>query len=191
MSQPERVVRDGPRRLRTASSPHRMTAIRHQGGGTMAESRIRKLGWMAALTLVAAGGLAACGDQDATDTATASAARVEAARGSDQHLYNQAAEIANRSAVNGSDQHLYNQAAEIAATSAVNVSDQHLYNQAAEIAAASAVNGSDQHLYNQAAEIPQAQSRAESGTAAVATDDATPNALEAGNRAAAAALGQG
>jgi hypothetical protein len=137
----------------------------------MAESKIRKLGWLAALTLVAAGGLAACGDQDATDTTTASAGRVEAARGSDQHLYNQAAEIANRSAVNGSDQHLYNQAAEIAATSAV--------------------NGSDQHLYNQAAEIAESQSQAQSGTAAVATDDATPNAWEAGNRAAAGALGQG
>jgi len=137
----------------------------------MAESRIRKLGWLAALTLIAAGGLAACGEESATDTGTASAARVEAARGSDQHLYNQAAEIANRSAVNGSDQHLYNQAAEIAATSAV--------------------NGSDQHLYNQAAEIAQTRSQAESGTAAVATDDATPNAWEAGNRAAAAALGQG
>jgi hypothetical protein len=117
----------------------------------MAESKIRKLGWMAALTLVAAGGLAACGDQDATDTGTASAARVEAARGSDQHLYNQAAEIA----------------------------------------ATSAMNGSDQHLYNQAAEIARTQSQAESGTAGVATDDATPNAWEAGNRAAAAALGQG
>ena len=97
----------------------------------MAESRIRKLGWLAALTLIAAGGLAACGEESATDTGTASAARVEAARGSDQHLYNQAAEIA------------------------------------------------------------QTRSQAESGTAAVATDDATPNAWEAGNRAAAAALGQG
>jgi len=95
----------------------------------MAESRIRKLGWLAALTLIAAGGLAACGEESATDTGTASAARVEAARGSDQHLYNQAADIA--------------------------------------------------------------QSQAESGTAAVATDDATPNAWEAGNRAAAATLGQG
>src|SRR5262245_5847523 len=106
----------------------------------MAEARIRKLGWLAALTLVAAGGLAACGDEDATGTATAPAARVEASRGSDQHLYNQAAEIAARSAVMGSDQHLYNQAAEIGAT---------------------------------------------------ATGDAAPNVWEAGNRAAAAALGQG
>jgi len=115
----------------------------------MADSRIRKLGWLAALTLVAAGGLAACGDQDATRTGTAAAARVEASRGSDQHLYNQAAEIAGRSAVMGSDQHLYNQAAEIA------------------------------------------QSQAQPGTAGVASDDATPNAWEAGNRAAAAALGLG
>jgi hypothetical protein len=135
----------------------------------MADTRIRKLGWLGALTLVAAGGLAACGDQEATRTGTAGAARVEAARGSDQHLYNQAAEIAARPAVMGSDQHLYNQAAEIAARPVV--------------------MGSDQHLYNQAAEIAQAQ--AQPDTAGVASDDATPNAWEAGNRAAAAALGQG
>jgi hypothetical protein len=84
----------------------------------MAESRMRKLGWLAALTLIAAGGLAACGEEDATETGTSAAARVEASRGSDQHLYNQAAEIAARSTANGSDQHLYNQAAEIAQSQA-------------------------------------------------------------------------
>ncbi len=136
----------------------------------MAESKIRKLGWMAAVALVAAGGLAACGDEDATETgAAAPAARVEASRGSDQHLYNQAAETAARPAVNGSDVHLQNQAAEIAARSAVNGSDVHLYNQAAEIAA---------------------QSQAQAGTGEVATSDAGPNVWEAGNRAV-AALEQG
>jgi hypothetical protein len=135
----------------------------------MAESRMRKLGWLAALTLIAAGGLAACGEEDATETGTAAAGRVEASRGSDQHLYNQAAEIAARSRANGSDQHLYNQAAEIAARSTA--------------------NGSDQHLYNQAAEI--AQSQAQPGTVEAATSDASPNVWEAGNRAAAAALEQG
>jgi len=84
----------------------------------MADTKIRKLGWLAALTLIAMGGLAACGDEDATETGTAAAARVEVSRGSDQHLYNQAAEIATRSAVMGSDQHLYNQAAEIAQSQA-------------------------------------------------------------------------
>ena len=85
----------------------------------MANSKMRKLGWLAALTLIAAGGLAACGDEDATGTGTASAAaRVEAARGSDQHLFNHAAEIAARSAAIGSDRHLHNQAAEIARSQA-------------------------------------------------------------------------
>jgi hypothetical protein len=148
----------------------------------MAENRIKKLGWLAPLALVVAGGLAACGDEDASETRTAG--RVEASLGSDKHLYNQAAEIAARSAVMGSDVHLYNQAAEIAAATAVMGSDVHLYNQAAEIAATraqrsdagtvagSAVVGSDVHLYNQAAEIADT-----SGT------DAGPNVWEAGNRA--------
>jgi hypothetical protein len=152
----------------------------------MAENRIRKLGWLAPLALVVAGGLAACGDEDASDTRTAG--NVEASLGSDQHLYNQAAEIAARTAVMGSDVHLYNQAAEIAARTAVMGSDVHLYNQAAEIAdtqaqrsdaatgADSAVMGSDVHLYNQAAEIADT-----SGT------DAGPNVWEAGNRAVEAA----
>ena len=135
----------------------------------MANSKMRKLGWLAALTLIAAGGLAACGDEDATDTATASAARVEAARGSDQHLYNQTADIAARSAIAGSDQHLYNQAAEITARSAI--------------------MGSDVHLYNQTAEIARPQARSDD-TAGAAGTDAGPNVWEAGNRAA-AALGQG
>ena len=98
----------------------------------MAENRIRKLGWLAPLALVVAGGLAACGDEDASDTRTAG--NVEASLGSDQHLYNQAAEIEARTAVMGSDVHLYNQAAEIGARTAVMGSDVHLYNQAAEIA---------------------------------------------------------
>jgi hypothetical protein len=61
----------------------------------MADTRIKKLSWLAALTL-AVGGLAACGEEVVTDTASAS--RVEASRGSDQHLHNQAAEIAARNA---------------------------------------------------------------------------------------------
>ena len=129
----------------------------------MAKTRIRKLGWLASVALVAAGGLAACGDEDVTETGAAASA--EASRGSDQHLYNQAAEIEARSVVAGSDVHLYNQAAEIAARSAVEGSDVHLYNQAAEIAESQDVTPAD-------------------GT------DAAPNVWEAGNRAAEAALGQ-
>jgi hypothetical protein len=146
----------------------------------MAENRIRKLGWLAPLALVVAGGLAACGDEDASDTRTAGSA--ELSLGSDQHLYNQAAEITARSAVMGSDVHLYNQAAEITASAAVMGSDVHLNNQAAEIAdtqvqrdagvAASSVVGSDVHLHNQAAEI-----------ADTPDTDAGPNVWEAGNRA--------
>jgi hypothetical protein len=152
----------------------------------MADTRIKKLGWLAALTL-AVGGMAACGDEVVTDTGSAS--HVEASRGSDQRLYNQAAEIAARSAVNGSDQRLYNQAAEIAARSAANGSDQRLYNQAAEIAARSAANGNDVHLYNQAAGIAQSQAQPDS-SAVAAGSDTSPNVWEAGNRAVAAALGQ-
>ena len=118
----------------------------------MADNRIKKLGWLAPLALVVAGGLAACGDEDASDTRTAGS--VEASLGSDQHLYSQAAEIEARTAVLGSDSHLYNQAAEIAARTAVVGSDVHLYNEAADIAdtgpasdagtvAGSAVMGSD------------------------------------------------
>ena len=134
----------------------------------MADNRIRKLGWLAPLALVAAGGLAACGDEDVTEAA--GPASVEASLGSDQHLYNQAAEIAATSAVDGSDVHLYNQAAEIAATSAVDGSDVHLYNQAAEIA------GSQAGLGNAAETL---------GT------DGMANPWEAGNRAAQAALAAG
>jgi hypothetical protein len=133
----------------------------------MADNRIRKLSWLAPLALVAAGGLAACGDKDVTDTRAA--ASVEASSGSDQHLYNQAAEIEARSAVLGSDVHLYNQAAEIEARSAV--------------------VGSDVHLYNQAAEI--AESQAQPNVTETIATDAMPNAWEAGNRAAEAALEQG
>jgi hypothetical protein len=113
----------------------------------MADNRIRKLSWLAPLALVAAGGLAACGDKDVTDTEAA--ASVEASSGSDQHLYNQAAEIEARSAVVGSDVHLYNQAAEIA------------------------------------------ESQAQPNVTETVATDAMPNAWEAGNRAAEAALEQG
>ena len=133
----------------------------------MAENRIRKLGWLAPLALVVAGGLAACGDEDASDTRTAESAEVSF--GSDQHLYNHAAEVAARTAVMGSDVHLYNQAA--------------------EITAGAAVMGSDVHLNNQAAEIARTQAQPDDTSAAAGTD-AGPNVWEAGNRAA-AALGQG
>jgi hypothetical protein len=81
--------------------------------------------WLAPVALVGgvgAVGLAACGDEDSADsTRTADVGaveRAEAAAGSDQHLYNQAAAIAERAeAAAGSDQHLYNQAAEIAGQS--------------------------------------------------------------------------
>ena len=148
----------------------------------MADTRKRKLGWLAAITL-AVGGLAACGEEVVTDTGSAPA--VEASRGSDQHLYNQAAETAARSSLNGSDRHLYNQAAEIAAPSSVSGSDVHLYNQAAEIAAPSSLSGSDRHLYNQAAEIAQSDN-----AAVAAGTDGSPNVWAAGNQAAAAALGR-
>jgi hypothetical protein len=78
----------------------------------MADNRFRKLGWLAPLALVGAVGVAACGDEDASDTVRT--ASVEASRGSDQHLYNLAAEIEASSAVEGSDVHLHNQAAEAA-----------------------------------------------------------------------------
>ena len=61
----------------------------------MADTRIKRFSWVAALTL-AVGGLAACGEEVVADTA--SAAGVEASSGSDQHLHNQAAEIAARNA---------------------------------------------------------------------------------------------
>src|SRR5262247_2531217 len=112
----------------------------------MADSGKKKLGWLAALTL-AVGGMAACGEEVVTDTGSAS--HVEASRGSDQRLYNQAADIAARTAANGSDVHLTNQAADIAARTAANGSDDHLTNQAADIAARTAANGSDVHLTNQ------------------------------------------
>ena len=82
----------------------------------MAENRIRKLSWLAPLALVAGGGLAACGDEDVSEAETATS--VAASLGSDQHLYNHAAEIEARSAAMGSDQHLYNHAAKIAESQA-------------------------------------------------------------------------
>jgi hypothetical protein len=127
----------------------------------MAENRIRKLGWLAPLALVVAGGLAACGDEDASETRTAESA--QASFGSDQHLYNHAAEVAARVAVMGSDVHLHNQAAEIADTQAQPTDTG---------VAASSVVGSDVHLHNQAAEIAETPDT-----------DAGPNVWEAGNRA--------
>jgi hypothetical protein len=126
----------------------------------MADNRIRKLSWLAPLALVAAGGLAACGDKVVSETGTD--ASVEASRGSDQHLYNQASEIEARSEVLGSDVHLYNQAADIEARSEV--------------------VGSDVHLYNQAAEIARAKAQA-LDVAETSDTDAMPNPWEAGNRA--------
>jgi hypothetical protein len=132
----------------------------------MAENRIRKLGWLAPLALVGAVGVAACGgDEDASDTVRT--ASVEASRGSDQHLFNLAAEIEASSAVEGSDVHLHNQAAEIEASSAV--------------------EGSDVHLHNQAAEAAEQQAQLDNA-AETYGDDGMPNPWEAGNRAAQEAL---
>ena len=100
----------------------------------MGHHRKRALRWTAPLALVAAAGLAACGDDGGTTAETAGLATGTV--GSDVHLENQAAEIAALvSSTNGSDVHLANQAAEIAQRATVGVgSDVHLANQAAEIA---------------------------------------------------------
>jgi hypothetical protein len=72
----------------------------------------RAIGWTAPLALVAAAGLAACGDGDTTTAETAGVAT--GTMGSDVHLQNQAADIGGRAAsVTGSDVHLQNQAADI------------------------------------------------------------------------------
>jgi hypothetical protein len=61
----------------------------------MANHKSRSLRWLAPVALVGAVGLAACGDDDTTEsTRTVGAAAI----GSDRHLENQAAEIAERSA---------------------------------------------------------------------------------------------
>ena len=80
----------------------------------MSNFKIKSLKWVAPVAMVGVLGLAACGDEDASESTKT--ADVASGYGSDQHLYNQAAEIADASSgVAGSDQHLYNQAAEIAA----------------------------------------------------------------------------
>jgi hypothetical protein len=120
----------------------------------MSNFKRKSLSWLAPVAMVGAIGLAACGDEDATETATAGAAAV----GSDQHLKNQAAEIADQATqTHGSDQHLENQAAEIGEQSAE-------------------TDGSDQHLENQAAEIGEQSAETVAG-------DGAPNPIEAGNRA--------
>jgi hypothetical protein len=120
----------------------------------MADTRIKKLSWLAALTL-AVGGLAACGEEVVTDTASAS--RGEASRGSDQHLNNQAAEIEARNAAREAAQAAadrYVEGLESRAPSGVN--------QQAEIADQRA----NQHLYNQAAEIEARNAAREAAQAA-------------------------
>jgi hypothetical protein len=112
----------------------------------------RALGWTAPLALVAAAGLAACGDGDTTTAETADVAT--GTMGSDIHLENQAADIANRAAlVSGSDVHLENQAADIATRAAL-------------------VSGSDVHLENQAADIANRTSTETSGTSSVSSERA-------------------
>ena len=62
----------------------------------MSNYKIRSLRWLAPVVIVGAVGLAACGDEDASESAeTVDAAAADI--GSDRHLDNQAAEIAERS----------------------------------------------------------------------------------------------
>lgn len=76
----------------------------------------RAIGWTAPLALVAAAGLAACGDGDSTTAQTAGVAT--GTMGSDVHLENLANDIAARTtSVEGSDVHLQNLADDIAARS--------------------------------------------------------------------------
>jgi hypothetical protein len=176
----------------------------------------RALRWAAPVALVGALGLAACGNGD--DTAAVRVAAPSAAGfGSDQHLANKAEELARASAVAGSDQHLNNKAAELAqeqrAFRAASVgSDQHLSNKAAEIASQRANRAASARLTGQAEQLQRAQAarlaaQAEryersahlegqakrySGTDVPTNSDANlPNAFEAGNRAAQAALADG
>src|SRR5215207_10653894 len=87
---------------------------RNQGGGTMTNSKIRTLRWIAPVAMAGVLGFAACGGENAAEDARTET-RV-ASRGSDTHLYNQAEEIVGRSASagRGSDTRLYNQAEELA-----------------------------------------------------------------------------
>ena len=148
----------------------------------MASSTKKKaLGWVAPLAMVGALGLAACGDGDDDAAAdTVRTADVASANGSDEHLYNQAADAARSAgrATNGSDVHLVNQAAEaadLAARESVNGSDVHLANQAADAAereSASSVNGSDVHLSNQAAEAAERSAQLDNAANTYADDEA-------------------
>ncbi|HEX6569865.1 MAG TPA: hypothetical protein VF015_11890 [Acidimicrobiales bacterium] len=119
---------------------------------------------MAPLAIVGAVGLAACGDEAASDsTRTAGVASVAAANGSDRHLQNQAESIA--ASVRGQRADSARLTAEAEAyesrTPAAIVvgSDVHLANQATEIAERTAPVGSDVHLANQAAEIAERQDK--------------------------------
>ncbi len=113
----------------------------------MADFKIKTLSWLAPLALVGTVGLAACGDDDASEsTRTVSPAAV--ANGSDRHLVNLAADAEVRAAVAGSDVHLANQAAESARLTA----EAEAYESTGAIAAAA---GSDVHLANQAAEAAE------------------------------------
>jgi hypothetical protein len=165
----------------------------------MAGSRKKQaLGWTASLAMVGALGLAACGgdNDDAADTVRT--ADVASASGSDEHLYNQAADAARSAgrATNGSDVRLENQAAEIAAAgiaardevtnmilyggmassaSSASGSDVHLENQAADAAereSANSVNGSDVHLSNQAAEAAERGAKLDNAADTYADDEA-------------------
>jgi hypothetical protein len=174
----------------------------------------RALRWAAPVALVGALGLAACGNGD--DTAAVRVAAPSAAGlGSDQHLSNKAEELARASAVAGSD--LNNKAAELAqeqrAFRAASVgSDQHLSNKAAEIASQRANRAASARLTGQAEQLQRAQAarlaaqaeryersahlegqaKTYSGTDVPTNSDANlPDAFEAGNRAAKAALADG
>jgi hypothetical protein len=151
-------------------------------GRTMSKFKIASLRWLAPVALVGAVGLAACGDEDATEgSRTAGFPGVAGVVGSDQHLRNQAEAITDRyvGAVLGSDQHLENQANEIATRNTGSLgSDQHLHNQANEVATGvtGSALGSDQHLHNQAVELRE-------DTTAGTGSESGPNVFEAGNRA--------
>src|ERR687897_2075086 len=61
---------------------------RNQGGGTMTNSKIRTLRWIAPVAMAGVLGFAACGGASAAEDARTEARVVS--RGSDTHLYNQA-----------------------------------------------------------------------------------------------------
>jgi hypothetical protein len=124
------------------------------------------------VALVAAAGLAACGD----DTVTAETAGVTTGTmGSDVFPETQTADIRIRpESSSGSDVHLQNQAADIANRAATaSGSDVHLQNQAADIAnRAATASGSDVHLQNQAEDIGGRVSTETSGTSSVSSERA-------------------